>query len=64
MFYLLSSLALAVPTEMNHQGRLTDASGVGLQGTQVLTFRIHDAETGGNLQWSEVVAADFDNGYC
>ena len=63
MFYLLSSLALAVPTEMNHQGRLTDASGVGLQGTQVLTFRIHDAETGGNLQWSEVVAADFDNGY-
>ncbi len=63
MFLLLSSLALAVPVEMNHQGRLVDSGGVGLTGSHMLTFRIHDASTGGNVLWSEIAVANFDNGY-
>ena len=31
---------------MNHQGRLLDASGAGLTGTSVMTFKIYDAESG------------------
>ena len=63
MLFLLTSLALAVPVEMNHQGRLVDSSGIGLTGSHMLTFRVHDASTGGNVLWSEIAVANFDNGY-
>ena len=53
---LLLGTALAVPAEMNHQGRLLDSSGNGLEGTQVMTFRLYDEETGGNMLWTTAIA--------
>ena len=43
--------AQAVPTLINYQGRLTDASGAGLSGTKTIEFNIYDDATGGNLVW-------------
>ena len=43
----------AVPHLINYQGRLTDSSGVPLNGSYNLTFRIYDAETAGSLLWQE-----------
>ena len=43
----------AVPHLINYQGRLTNPSGVPLEGSYSLTFRIYDAETAGNLLWEE-----------
>ena len=58
---LLSALALcaqqparaAVPDEISFQGFLTDTSGVPVNGTVSMTYRIYDASTAGNLLWSE-----------
>lgn len=58
-FWLLvtSSSFAAVPHLINYQGRLTDTSGVPLNGTYDLTFRIYDAEAAGNLLWQETHSA-------
>ena len=42
----LTQNALAVPVQMNHQGRLSDTTGVGLTGSHLLTFTLYDQETG------------------
>ncbi|MBM73774.1 MAG: hypothetical protein CMK59_00120 [Proteobacteria bacterium] len=63
MLSFLVSVALAVPVEMNHQGRLTDTSGLGLTGSHMLTFRIHDASNGGNVMWSEIVVVNISDGF-
>lgn len=47
----------AVPRLINYQGRLTDSAGVPLNGTYNITFRIYDAESAGNLLWSETHSA-------
>lgn len=51
--YGLPTANAAVPHLLNYQGRLTDSSGVPLNGAYSLTFRIYDAETTGNLLWEE-----------
>lgn len=52
-----------VPTKMNFQGRLTDASGnIMPDGTYNMTFRIFDASTAGTQQWSEVRAVSAGTG--
>ena len=61
--FLLSTLAFAVPVQMNHQGRLLDSSGVGLEGGHLMTFKVYDSETGGSVLWSNAMAVDFSNGY-
>lgn len=48
-----SIVQAAVPHLINYQGRLTDASGVPLNGSYNITFRIYDAESAGNLLWQE-----------
>ena len=49
---LFSAVVFAAPPRiMNYQAKLTDASGVALDGTYSITFRIYDAATGGNLLW-------------
>ena len=58
-----SAQALAVPAFVTHQGRLFDASGMPVSGTQDLTFAIYDAENGGNEIWSEIITVDFDEGF-
>jgi len=64
MFLLLALFCLpvtssyaAIPHLINYQGRLTDSSGVPLNGAYDLTFRIYDAETAGNLLWEETHSA-------
>ena len=60
---LLSSLAQAVPVEMNHQGRLLDTNGAGLQGTQYLTITLYDSETAGTIVYTESLIVDCQDGY-
>ena len=43
----------AVPGEISFQGFLTDTSGVPINGSVSMTFRIYDAATLGNLLWGE-----------
>ncbi|WP_263429432.1 collagen-like protein [Nannocystis pusilla] len=59
----LEASALAVPELVTHQGRLFDANGEPISGTQDLTFRIYDAEVDGNEIWSETISIDFDEGF-
>jgi len=53
---VFSTLVLAVPGEMQYQGKLTDALGVGINDTLDMTFRIYDDPTAGSLLWSETHA--------
>ena len=56
--YLSSDFCLlsyaATPRLINYQGRLTDKSGMPLEGSYSVTFRIYDAESAGNLLWGEI----------
>jgi len=49
----ISSAQADVPHLINYQGRLTDAADQPLTGSHSITFRIYDAEGGGNLLWGE-----------
>ncbi len=44
---------VTAPQLLNYQGRLADAGGNPLSGTYQMFFALYDAETGGNLKWSE-----------
>ncbi len=50
---LVFSLVFAIPHQINYQGKITDAAGVGLDGTYSITFRIYDVSSGGTELWSE-----------
>ena len=50
---LMVSVVFGVPSTINYQGKLTDASGVALNGYYNMEFRIYDAASGGTLLWSE-----------
>ncbi|RKZ25395.1 hypothetical protein DRQ29_06380, partial [bacterium] len=50
---LFVSVLFAIPGQINYQGKLTDASGVAIDGTHNLTFALYDAETDGTLLWQE-----------
>ncbi len=54
-FLMILSFApvFAIPQQINYQGKLTDDTGVALDGSYDLVFRIYDAPTGGTLLWSE-----------
>ena len=52
-----------VPQVVTHQGRLFDAGGVPVVGTQDLKFTIYDAEMAGVELWSETITVDFDEGF-
>ena len=48
----LESASVAVPIQFNHQGRLLDADGLGLNGEHELSFILFDDdETGNVLCW-------------
>lgn len=42
-----------IPTTMSYQGFVTDTTGVALNGTFDITFRLYDAQVAGNLIWDE-----------
>ena len=46
-------LAIAVPTEINYQGVLTDQNGNPINGARAMQIKIYDAPTGGTLLYSE-----------
>ncbi len=51
---LLSVPAFATtPHLIRYQGQAVDSQGVPLEGPRTLTFRLYDAETGGNKVWEE-----------
>ena len=60
VFFVVAALAFtftssaAIPHLMNFQGKATDKSGVPLNGTYNLTFRVYNSETSGTLKWSEI----------
>ena len=51
-----------IPRTMNYQGKLTNISGVALNGAYSITFRIYDAVSGGTLLWFETKSATITNG--
>jgi len=54
MILLSSSLLFAdVPQMLNYQGRLTDDQGDPVSATVSMSFAIYDAESGGNIKWTE-----------
>ena len=60
---VLSRVALAVPTEMAHQGRVFDADGQPLAGQHDMVFRLYDDLEGGDPVWSEERTVDFVQGF-
>lgn len=53
-FYQSAGAVSTVPTQMNFQGKLTDAAGeIVADGSYNMKLRLYDASTGGALQWSE-----------
>ncbi len=60
----LSSSALAVPMNFQHQGRVFDSAGQPIDGVEILVFRLYDTATGGTMVWEEILLdVDIDNGY-
>lgn len=61
LYLLLSSIASAVPLQYNHQGRLLDVDGIGLDGEHELRFRILDDSDA--VLWEDSVSVDFTDGF-
>ncbi len=47
----------AVPSTINYQGRLTNASGVPQSGSKAMSLKIYDAATSGTLLYAETVGS-------
>lgn len=54
MVLVLPPAQADVPKTMAFQGKLTDASGLPLDGNKTVTFRLYGAVTGGTKLWEEV----------
>lgn len=63
MMILAVALASAAPTQILHQGRLTDPSGIPFDGTVSATFAVYDVATGGSALHSEVESLNVQDGY-
>jgi len=50
---VLATASMAVPHQIDYQGKLTDATGVGYNDTLDMSFRIFTAPTGGAALWTE-----------
>jgi hypothetical protein len=58
----LSTETRAITQQINYQGFLRDSLGQPVTGTLNMTFRIYDAESGGNQLWSENQTVTVDSG--
>ena len=65
LFFILglAQEASAVPLQLTQQGRMVDANATPVVGAHIVTYRIYDDLTGGNLQWVEGLTVNFTNGY-
>ena len=61
--FLLISLGHALPQKLSQQGRILDANGSVVEGTQAISFRIYASDTGGTPLWEEVLVEDLVEGY-
>jgi len=50
------AIIAAVPRVLNYQGKLLDSSGVGVNDTLSLTFRLYTTETGGSPIWEQTIS--------
>ena len=57
--FFTSQQALAVPVQLSQQGRLLDSNTSPIEGLHVLSFRIYDDFSGGNMLWSESLEINF-----
>src|SRR3989338_7991678 len=62
VFAFVSVSCAAVPRLINYQGKLTDTSGVPLNGSYAITFRIYDALSAGSMLWEETQQVVIDKG--
>ncbi|MEC8190021.1 MAG: hypothetical protein VX033_02410, partial [Verrucomicrobiota bacterium] len=53
LFLVTTNLVWAVPSEINYQGRLTDANGDAVTGDVAMSLKMFDAATEGNEIYSE-----------
>jgi hypothetical protein len=60
---LAAQPALAVTSQMAHQGRLLDVEAAPLEGDHTLEFALYDAATGGAVIWSESVDVNMVGGF-
>ena len=60
--FLSAALFAAPPRIMNYQGKLTNSSGVALDGTYSIDFRIYAVETGGSYIWHQTKTVTVTNG--
>ena len=60
---LCSSISWAVPLQLTQQGRILDPSGIAVDGSQIVIFRIYDQDIGGTKIWDETLTVQFHNGY-
>jgi len=52
----------AIPRMLNYQGKLTDSTGTGINGTLPMTFKLYTTQTGGSPIWSENQNVSVTNG--
>jgi subtilisin-like proprotein convertase family protein len=60
---LLGGNAHALPAQFNHQGRLLDSDGGALEGDATITFRVTNAESGGDTLWEETLTVPLNSGF-
>lgn len=60
---LTVGLLHAVPLTLSHQGRLLNADGTPAGGVYDVSYRLYDAESGGNILWQETQLTEVDSGY-
>ena len=53
LFLVLATSLSAVPSDINYQGRLTDANGDAVTGDVTMSVKMYDAQSGGNEIYSE-----------
>ncbi len=56
-------VAQAVPSRINHQGRLFDVSGDPITGVHTMRFALYGDSVGGTPLWTEVHSMTLQNGY-
>ncbi|PKP53222.1 MAG: hypothetical protein CVT90_02315, partial [Candidatus Altiarchaeales archaeon HGW-Altiarchaeales-3] len=57
ILFLLMNFAVAIPHQINFEGKLADSGGTALEGDYAMTFKIYDAQTGGTALWTETYSA-------
>ena len=64
-FFMCSTVVhlSAAPPALTHQGHIITSNGSPMSGSADVTFKIYDSNTGGNLEFSEVISITFDDGY-